>query len=123
VLRRLTGSTSTCDVAALSASTLKVAPNFGIATEDIKIVARTGRVPNLCWAASARVDDRLSFNLTQTLLSFEAEAASGTEMVGTSLRITTFREVQPTTLRGVRIAAKLENWLARPAIDHGAVQK
>lgn len=110
-LRRLSKSDAGCHVAAISAPTLKVAPGLGIATDDIEVIARTGHVPHLCWAAAPRLNERLSFNLIQTLVSFEARPATGAPMVGQSLRITTFRDVRSTTFRAVRIAAQLENWL------------
>lgn len=113
-LRRLSNGSADCDVAAISAPTLKVSSEFGISSEHLEIVGRTGHVPLACWAAASRLDERISFNLVQALVSFEAQSATGAPMVGKSLRITVFRDVRSTTFRAVRIAAQLENWLELP---------
>jgi len=111
-LRRVLGGE--VDAAAISSGAVATARREGVAVHEIKVLAKTPRIPYDAWVASSRVPAAAVARLREELLLLSTRSPDGRSVLQGPIRLNAWTEVTDAHYDSVRAAAVL----SRPVATH-----
>ena len=95
------------DAACISSGAVSTARREGLPIQDIKVLAKTPRIPFDAWVASSRLPDAAVERLRQELLALSTRSPDGREVLQGPIRLNAFMAVDDAHYDSVRAARAL----------------